>query len=242
MEGKNPPPMPWSKVVKSSLSTNINVKGFDLKDMFAEEKANEDNLLKQAQALKKAYSDGVAEGISNGMADGIEKGYQRGFEEGAKSATEVKESELAEYHKITKIIEQILAGLTNFSEKIVLSAEKDVLEISVAVASQIVRKEISENQDILMAYVTEGLKKLGPTETAYIKIHPSDFDLLSKKSQWLLEQVEGVQCLTFEHDLGLQSGDCIVESTERSIDGRPDSQLAIIKRRLLSNLSTGKNP
>jgi len=255
-----------SKVVKGALRTNMDVKAFALKDMVAEAealakedmKAKEEEaarVLAEEKARQAIYEKGAAKGFEEGYQKGLLEGSARGFEEGEVAGKAIKESELSEYNsalseynKVVSLLLPLASGLTDLTEKIATTAEKDVLTISMAVAERIVQKEISENQEVILGFVTEGLKNLGPAETAIIRIHPADFELLSKKSQALLQAMEvaplagGVQCIKFEQDMSLLPGDVIVESKERSVDARPHSQLAIIERRLLPNAEEGNIP
>lgn len=233
MEGRNPQAMPLSKVVKNSLSANIAIKDFALKDMVAEAKSAD---IERLAVRRKLYEDGVAAGFEQGSKKGLSEGYTKGFEEGE----HVKEADIAEYHKTVRLLLQLVADLEQLTEKIANEAENDVLTLSIAVARRIVQKEISQDTDILLGFVTEGLKGLGPTETAFIRVHPDDFELLERKSDDLLQAVQGVRCLNFEQDPSLLPYDAIVESRERSIDVRPDSQITMIARRLLVKADEGK--
>jgi len=220
--------MPSSKVVKNAHYANIGVSAFALKDMVVEEK-------KRLEETKVSYEEGIAFGFKDGHEKGVSQGYAKGFEEGEIAGRAVKGEEAAEYHKTVQLLQPLIAGLKQLAESIVAKSEGNILEISLAVARQIVRKEILEDSEIVLKFVTEGLKSLGPVGTALIRIHPDDFELLSKKSQEILQAVEGIQSLKFEPDPTLLQGDAILESKERSVDARPDSQLAIIGRSLLQN-------
>ncbi|MBI3598042.1 MAG: hypothetical protein HY201_01070 [Nitrospirae bacterium] len=225
--------MPSSKVVKDPLRTNMEIKAFALKDMIAEAATKD-------KARQEIYQEGVTHGFEAGYRKGLSEGEVCGFQKGEDAGRAIKGADLAEYDKVVLLLSPLVSGLEHLTAKIAAEAEKDVIEIAVAVASRIVRKEISENPGILLEYVTEGLKNLGTAETAIIRIHPHDFELLSRKSQAILQAVEGVQCIKFEQDESLLPGDAIVESKERSVDARSDSQLSIIKRRLLAKHGEGK--
>ncbi len=234
LEGRNPQAMPWSKVVKSSLSANINMKEFALKDMVAEAKVADEARLLQETAQKKLYEDGVSAGFSAGLKKGLSEGYPKGFAEGEALGKTVKGADVAEYHKATRLLLQLVSDLEQLTENVANEAEKDVLTLSMAVAQRIVQKEIAQDSEILVGFVGQGLKTLGPTEIAVIRVHPDDFELLKRKSDDLLQAVQDVKCLQFEQDPTLLRYDAIVENRERSIDVRLDSQMTMIARRLLS--------
>lgn len=244
-EEKNPQAMPLSKVVKRPLGTNMEIKAFALKEMIVEAEvvalAEEERLLAQKKMWQEAYEQGVAAGYEDGSQKGFSEGFAKGFDEGEHSGSTIKEGELAEYDKTVQLLLPLISNLKDWTEKIEAAAERDVLAISIAVASRIVQKEISDHPEVLLSFVTEGLKRLGPAETAFIRIHPGDFELLSRKNQALLQAVEGVQSLKFEPDPTLLPGNVIVESATRSIDARMSSKLAIIERRLLLTSEQGKD-
>jgi flagellar biosynthesis/type III secretory pathway protein FliH len=240
LEGRNPQAMPLSKVVKSSLSANIKVKDFALKDMVAEAKAADTERLSQEAARRKLYDDGVSVGFEQGSKKGLSEGYTKGFADGEHLGKTVKEADIAEYHKTARLLLQLVADLQQLTEKIANEAENDVLTLSIAVAKRIVQKEIAQDTEILLGFVKEGLKGLGPAETAFIRVHPDDFELLSRKSDDLLQAVQGVRCLHFEQDPNSLPYDAMVESQERSVDVRLDSQITMIARRLLVKADEGK--
>lgn len=235
--------MPWSKVVKSALSANVNVKGFALKDMVVEAesnaKAEEERCLGAEKERQAVYEEGVAFGAQQGYQKGFQEGYAKGFQEGGDTGRAVKEEEIAEYDKTTQLLLTIVSGLEHLTKKIEAESEKNILTLSIAVARVILKKEISEDSEVILKFVTEGLKSLGPVETASIRINPHDFEFLSRKSSALLQAIEGVKSLQFEQDARLLPGDVIVESKERSIDMRSASQVAMIERHLLQKSDRG---
>jgi flagellar assembly protein FliH len=189
----------------------------------------EERLRVQKEAFDRAYNTGFAKGLEEGVA----KGFSEGMAKGESSGKAVKEEEIAEYTRLTHLLSRLSSDLKDWVEKISFEAETDLLKISVAIAGKIIRREIAENHEVISGFVAEGLKNIAPADSVRVRIHPQDSEFLTGKNPELMQAISGIESLRFEIDPTLLPGDCIVESRERSVDGRLESQLAIMEKALL---------
>ncbi len=200
------------------------------------------------QGVAKGYEQGVArgeaagyeQGVAKGEAAGVEQGYAKGFAEGESSGKEIRAEELCEYENTHQLLLRLIDDLKDFTETIVTETENDVLQIAIDIAQKILQKEMATNPEVILAWAQDALKKIGPMESALIRVHPQDIEMLTRKRPELLAAVEGMGLLKFEPDLKLLPGDCIVEGPDRMVDARPSSQLEIIKQGLLPPSEEGK--
>jgi flagellar assembly protein FliH len=93
--------------------------------------------------------------------------------------------------------------------------------------------ELSQNQEVVLGYVREAIKRVGPTDTILIRIHPKDMERLTLEHAKLLQLSEGLKWLKLEGDPGLHPGECVVETHDRVIDAQIESQVSIIEKMLL---------
>ena len=179
---------------------------------------------------------GEAKGFAEGQAKGFAEGEAKGFADGEVLGKKIREEDLAEYNQLQALLIRLLDDLKDVTETVVSDAENDVLHMVLAIAQKIVRTEITQNPEILPVLIQEALKTIAPTKEATIRIAPQAVDLISRKSPELLAAAEQVDFLRIEADSRLQPGDCIVETEERIVDIRPESQLAEIEKKLLPPL------
>jgi flagellar assembly protein FliH len=100
--------------------------------------------------------------------------YEEGFASGEKAGfTEGEQKASVLIDRLEKIIEE----MTMFKENLVKDAEKQVVDLAVAIA----RKEI------IITMVKEALKKLQKVGTITIKINPALYDLFMKKKPELID-------------------------------------------------------
>jgi len=128
---------------------------------------------------------------------------------------------------------RLIEDMKDFTETVIESSENDLLQIALSIAQKIIKKEVSQEPEMVLSFVQEGLKAVSSTETAVIRIHPQDMELLMRKRPELLETIGGTTFLTIEPDSKLSPGDCLIETPNRIVDTRPDIQLAEVKRKLL---------
>jgi len=180
-----------------------------------------------------SYDQGYANGFAEGEGKGFTEGEAKGLAEGEARGREIREEALREFEQTDQLLLRLIDDLKIFTETVIQDSENDLLQIALAIAQRIVRTEISQNPDILVEFVQDGLKRLAPTQTALIRVHPQDIEILMKKRPQFLEAVEGTTLFTIEPDPMLHPGDCLIETPHKIVDARPEVQLEEIKKKLL---------
>lgn len=165
-----------------------------------------------------------------GKLSAIERdAYERGFASGEKAGKEFGLKQVEASHQlVTRLIEE----LQQVKPALLENAEKEILQIAVAVARRILRQEISQNPERLLGSIRAVLQKMGQIETLVIHLHPQDLERLRKERNKVVELVGSVQWFRLEPDANLLQGECLVESNDQIVDLRIDSQLAVIEEEL----------
>ncbi|MBI3594070.1 MAG: hypothetical protein HY200_03865 [Nitrospirae bacterium] len=176
-----------------------------------------------------AYNDGIG---GNGY-ETERDGYLRGFSAGEQAGKEqgLKEVE-AQFHFLTELVEK----LKSVEQELVKSSQNDVIQLSLAVAKQIIQKEIAQTPDRLQATIREAMNKMDQSDKFVIRLHPADKATLSQNGASIVQEVQKLKSIRFEADSNLQPGECIIESHAKMIDGRVDSQLALFGEAFLKSL------
>jgi flagellar assembly protein FliH len=165
-----------------------------------------------------------------GKLSAIERdAYERGFAAGEKAGREFGLNQVEATHQVvTRLIESLQQIKPSLLEK----AEREILQIALAVARHILRKEIGQNPDRLLGSIRAALQKMGQIETLVIHLHPHDLERLRKERNKVVEWVGNIQWFRLEPDASLHPGECIIESNDQVVDQRIDSQLSVIEEEL----------
>ncbi len=156
-------------------------------------------------------------------ADSIkEAAYKEGYQKGIDQAKED--------------IEQLKFSMDSFfgaKQEVFDSIAPDILEISIEIAKKIIKKEMSEDSQILLDNIREILKNLSKEETKImLKVNPSQAAILKAA---VPEQVEsaGLEAkVIIVPDENTMEGGCLVTTTNGVIDATIETQLEIITEAL----------
>ena len=162
-------------------------------------------------------------------AEQLDKLYRRGFEEGraaAKGEYEVQVLPLAER------LEEIVSSFSRLQDSIRGEKEKQLLEISLAVAKRIVHRELAVDPEAVGALVKSALDRIGAREVRRIRLHPVHREFV----QSVLEKAAAGKHIEIVADNALQPGSLLFETENGDLDASVDSQLEEIRRGLTDRL------
>lgn len=166
-----------------------------------------------------------------GRLSAIERdAYERGFASGERAGRELGLKQVEASHQL---VARLIEALQKVKPALLENAEKEILQIAVAVARRILRQEFSHNPEHLLRAIRAVLQKMGQIESLVIRLHPHDLERLRKERNKVVELVGNVQWFRLEPDASLLQGECLVESNAQIVDLRIDSQLSVIEEELL---------
>lgn len=156
--------------------------------------------------------------------------YEKGFSAGEQAGRElgVKQTD-----RMQGLLENLIEEIKAYKEEVVRSSEQEIVKISTAMARRILRQEIQQRPEVIVGYLQEALRHFWESEAVQIRIHPMDLEVLRRERGRLIQAVEGIKWLRLEEDAHLHPGECIVSSRDRTVDGRIDSQLSVIREALI---------
>jgi len=141
---------------------------------------------------RRAYEEGFASGERAGFSEGEQK------------------SEL-----LIERIEKIISEVTSFKSGFIVEVEKQVVDLSVAIAGRIIIEEINMKPEIIVTMVKEALKRLQRVGNIRIKINPTLHDLFMKMKPELLEIHEDI---TFDVDANVPvTGPLVISDIEEVV-------------------------
>lgn len=174
-----------------------------------------------AQQVEKIRQDAYDEGVLRGTEAGILQGQETGLAQVAKTIAEAASQ-----------AERILTTAQAQAAESMLSAENQIIELALAVASKIMAHEINENPMAISLIVQAALARIRDQEQVAIRVNPDDYETLLQARPALQSQIGEAVALTIVADANLKSGDCVLETPYGLIDAKLDSQFEILKTAL----------
>jgi flagellar assembly protein FliH len=191
----------------------------------ADREAHEAALRERIRA--QAFEEGRLAGVDEGQA----AGYASGYEEG-RHAGEIAEG--ARLRNTVRAAEAALADLRAGEERWTGTIEENVIALAVAVARQIVGRELDNDAVAYAELVRRALAEFPIDQPIRIRLHPADLAAISTTPGPDGEplRIAGGREATWLADANIAPGGCMVEGRDRIIDGRIDAALERVYRRL----------
>ncbi|MBD5402617.1 hypothetical protein HDR58_07455 [bacterium] len=142
------------------------------------------------------------------------EGYQEGIDKAKNDILEVKES-MDEFFRAKQEVFESIAP--------------DILEISLDIAKKIIKKEMTENPEILLDNIKDILKSLSKEETKIVlKVNPSQVQILKQElpEAVMMAGLEAKVIVVPDDDT--MEGGCLITTDNGVIDATIETQLAII--------------
>ncbi len=157
----------------------------------------------QLEALQKqAYDEAYAVGLQEGEAAGV-----------AKSNVEAQ--------RLDGLIQQLARPFEALDDCV----EKQVVQLAMIVARNIIRRELKTDPTHVIGAVREALAVLPvSSRDVRVKLHPEDAELVRK----YLKPVEGERAWNIEEDPVLTRGSCRVDTEFSHVDARVESRLSAL--------------
>ena len=141
------------------------------------------------------------------------KGYAQGERAGAEASARRGEATL---RRLAQTIEE-LAGLR---AELLQKTERQVVELALAIAGRVLRRELSVDRELLIAMAHVALERLGENTSATIRLNPDDYASIGAQAH--LGNHDVVQVVA---DPLVSPGGCLVQSDFGLIDAGIDAQL-----------------
>jgi flagellar assembly protein FliH len=157
--------------------------------------------------------------------DAFTKGYAQGERAGVEAGAARAEAML-------RRLAQTLEELQGLRHELVRRTERDVVELSLAIARRVLHRELSLDHDLLLALARVALDRLGDVATASIRLHPDDYAAAMTGRGAMATQAHGVQIVA---DAAVHRGGCVVQSEFGSVDVGVAAQIDELSHALLGD-------
>lgn len=167
-----------------------------------------------AQLNAQAYRSGFAAGLEKGMIDAENIWHAMGEKK---------------IEPLLLNLQEALLQLNNIRKETYQEIEKEVVELALAIARQVICQEITLNRDIVVCVAREALAKVEDPGRIKIKMSPSDLKFIKETRSQLSDLMQNVDNVTLEAEENIQSGGCIIETDLGEIDARIERQLQAVE-------------
>jgi flagellar assembly protein FliH len=176
--------------------------------------------------------------LTDDIGDIQRRAYEEGFASGERAGFSEGEQKC---EILLERIEKIISEVTSFKSGFVVEVEKQVVDLSVAIAGRIIMEEINMKPEIIVTMVKEALKRLQRVGNIRIKINPTLHELFMKKKPELLEVHEDI---TFDVDATVPvTGPLVISEIEEvvtDIDSLIENIVDEMKSTEVTNLQAGE--
>ena len=224
-------PVPISIQVEDNVIDKANE---EAQDIITQAKLSAEQCLQAAQQeaemmRQQARDEGSQQGYQEGKQAGYEAGYQDGLIQGQQAGRAEMEQSIAEAVATTR---RMLDASQQESEAMIFAAERQIVDIALAVARKIIAYEIAENPMVVLPLVKAALQKVSDQEEVVIRVSVDDFDSVLMAKKDLQTMVGREHALKIIVDHTIESGSCIIDTSYGEVDARIDTQFETIKKAL----------
>jgi flagellar assembly protein FliH len=175
-------------------------------------------------ALRSEYDKRLAEEVRKAFEVGGEKGRLEGRQaEHAAQATVVAGA----VHERTRQAAELIDAFTRERDRLFHAVEHEVVDLALAVAARILRREAQMDPLLLTGAVRVALGQLSASTKVTLKVPPAELDLWTEAMALLPNLAVKPTVVAGE---GMRLGDCQVETALGSVDLGIRSQLGEIER------------
>lgn len=169
-------------------------------------KSEAQKIIEQAQAQAQAIED-----------EAREEGRREGREEAAARIEEAL---------------QALNQAVKERKKIIRDAESEILRLSLRIAEQIIRSEVSLHRDVSLNIVSEAIGRVSDREQIIVRVNREDAEYLKRYKDRLAGMLDGVKSFSIIEDSNIEPGGCVIETNLGFIDARISTKLKSIEEAL----------
>lgn len=179
--------------------------------------------ISELEALQKtAYDEGFALGQKEGLAQGREAGQLEGFAAGEKEAQELAQ-------RMRRIFDTLAEPVRELDDEV----EQALLSLALAVAKQVIRRELSLQPGEVLAVIKEAVALLPlSARDVSVRLHPDDVRFIRDT----LDVGEESNAWTMVEDPAITRGGCRVVTSTAQIDATLEHRLAQLASSLLGGV------
>jgi flagellar assembly protein FliH len=176
-----------------------------------------------------------AESAQERLARLEREAYEKGFEQGQKDGLSLGEKRVQE---TLSQMEALLRAMTGLKKQVYGEAEAELLRLSVEIARQIIRREITTDPSVVTRAIRAALEYLGDQNQVRVSVNPEDMKEVQRQLPDLA-QLFRLERFELVEDRAVTRGGCTLETGFGRINGTIEDQLAMLREELERCLGKG---
>jgi flagellar biosynthesis/type III secretory pathway protein FliH len=170
-------------------------------------------------------------GRASNVPDPVAEAYALGFEEGFHEGEQAEQARLQAARRAAEdALDVIRANEERWSDSI----SENIVALAVAVARHVVDRELALDPGIVEHIVSRAIAAFPIDQPVRVRVNPNDLAVLDAAGLTAADGMDGTaqRPAHWIADAQVKSGGCVVEGRDRIVDGRVDTALERVYRRL----------
>jgi len=174
---------------------------------------------------KQAFLAQLEKAKQQGYDEGFRKGQQEGFAAGQEQVDQTVES-------LVNIMHSLVNPIAQMEDRV----EKELVNLALLIAKQIIRRELKTDPGQVVAVVREALSIIpSASQNVKVRLNPADADMVRQ----IIPSNAGERRWEVVEDPVLSQGSCLVETDSAQVDATFESRIAAIAAELLGSERRG---
>ncbi|MCX6833137.1 MAG: FliH/SctL family protein [candidate division Zixibacteria bacterium] len=188
-------------------------------DQYLRQREKDSPEWQQLQQLEQQHQAEVQQALQNGYAQGEAVGLQRGLDE-----TRRVEAQLA----------ATINALLSFRQTVFEQAKVQLVELAFAIADKITAARAVAERDTVIETIHRCIGEILDKTRMKIRVNPAELDFVRQRFDELVKSNEAAAAAVVESDNRVSAGGCIIETDSGSADARIESQLRMLREKLIT--------
>lgn len=165
----------------------------------------------------------------NACEDGYQEGFKVGYSEGYNHGINEANSEAQSIRNAAK---DLLTSCHEETRKYIKDSEKEIINLSIEIAKQIIGIETSVNPDAVFKIAEKVISRAVERKQVVLRVNPDDFNIVKGRKDELSMYVEDSSNIVVIADPKIPRGGITAETPSGFVDGKIDTQLQTIMKKL----------
>jgi len=166
-----------------------------------------------------------------------EAAWQEGFYQGKLEARAAVETEMqaewaARQEALRAEMDSIATDIAAAREALWLSQESEMVALSLDIARQVIKTEVSQNPAVVHAVLANALRRITDKDNVRVRVSVADAPRVKEAREDLMEIVDGLRFIEIVEDRRVGDGGCVIETNAGTIDAKIETQIAEVARAL----------
>ena len=220
-------------LIKSSKTPDTVVR-FSLPDLEEQARAR---LVRAQEEAQQIIADANARAVdieSTAREQGQAAGWQQGHTDGRDSgACEALDQHTARLCQVIETFNSAAKALADFRAQVEAAATRDAVELALAIAARITKRQGAIDPNVLLENVKAALNVVGRSGVTRVAVHPSQREILMEILPQLQVDSPSVRHAEIVEDESIAPGGCRVFTSHGHVDADLQTQLDRVTMKLL---------